>query len=433
MELTGMKKNNFLLVSFLAMAMTFSMASCSSSDDPDSPDIVNPGGGTENPGGGSENPGGSGTADMTAAQAKQSLEATAQELLGKMNVSDLQEFKNMIDGVDYEDGDAVSRWFKACGDASVVSSSDYGTKYLIMASNFVGEFTLQNGVWKQTQKGGDHLSFIFNDKQGNKCVLTLKTSKEGTEIHHDCFDDEDGYWDGYKWQEYKDEYRLFMPKKMELTLTRNGEVRAMTTVETQVKTNGEIDLTKDEVELTSTTQVGAYKVVVNKAAFKAGKTAEAKATVSKGNETLITVAASATGSVGNDLLGSYGKVSVSVDILGKAKVIATLSDVDLLIQNLDKADSNDENEAQFKQYLDNANKLIDARLYLNNSSKSSSKVYLAPVEDGYGNYHYWYAEPWLEFSDGSKYSYYDYFNEKSFKSVVDKVQSIVDDFIRMYN
>ena len=262
--------------------MTFSMVSCSSSDDSDVPGTENPGGGTENPGGGSDNPGGgSGTADMTAAQAKQSLEATAQELLGKMNVSDLQEFKNMVDGVDYEDDDAVSRWFEACGDASVVSSSDYGTKYLIIASNFVGEFTLQNGVWKQTQKGGDHLSFIFNDKQGNKCVLTLKASKEGTEIHHDCFDDEDGYWDGYKWQEYKDEYRLFLPKKMELTLTRNGEVRAMTTVETQVKTSGEIDLTKDEVEITSTTQVGAYKVVVNKAAFKAGKSAEAKATVSK--------------------------------------------------------------------------------------------------------------------------------------------------------
>ena len=428
-----MKKNNFLLVSFLAMAMTFSMASCSSSDDPDSPEIENPGGGTENPGGGSETPGGSGTAELTAAQAKQCLEATAQELLGKMNVNELQEFKNMIDGVDYEDGDAVSRWFEACGDASVVSTSDNGTKYLIMASNFVGEFTLQNGVWKQTQKGGDHLSFIFNDKQGNKCVLTLKASKEGTEIHHDCFDDEDGYWDGYKWQEYKDEYRFFLPKKMELTLIRNGEVRAMTTVETQVKTNGEIDLTKDEVEITSTSQVGAYKVVVNKAAFKAGKTAEAKATISKNNETLITVAASATGSVGNDLQGSYGKVSVSVDILGKAKVIATLSDVDLLIQNLDKADRYDDNEAQFKQYLDNANKLIDARLYLNNSSKSSSKVYLAPVDDGYGNYHYWYAEPWLEFSDGSKYSYYDYFNEKSFKSVVDKVQSIVDDFIKMFD
>lgn len=69
-----MKKNNFLLVSFWAMAMTFSMASCSSSDDPD---IENPGGGIENPGGGSENPGGSGTAELTAAQAKQSLEAMA--------------------------------------------------------------------------------------------------------------------------------------------------------------------------------------------------------------------------------------------------------------------------------------------------------------------------------------------------------------------
>lgn len=48
MELTGMKKNNFLLMSFLAMAMTFSMASCSSSDDPDVPGTENPGGGTEN-------------------------------------------------------------------------------------------------------------------------------------------------------------------------------------------------------------------------------------------------------------------------------------------------------------------------------------------------------------------------------------------------
>lgn len=350
-----------------------------------------------------------------------------------MNVNDLQEFKTMIDGVDYEDGSEVSEWFEACGDASTVSDSEEGTKYLIKASNFVGEFTLLNGVWKQTKRGGDHLSFIFNDKNGKNCVLTLKGSTDGTLIHHDCFDDEGGYWDGYKWQEYKDEYRFILPKKMELTLSRNGEVRAMTTINTEVKTAGEIDLTKDEVELSSVTQIGAYKVEVNKAAFKAGKNAEAKAVISKDNEKLITVTASATGNIDNNLEGTYGKVSASVDILGKAKVVATLSDVDLLIQNLDKADENDENESLFKQYLENANRLIDAQLYLDNSSKSCAKVYLAPIEDGYGSYKYWDAEPWLEFSDGSKYSYSDYFNEKSFKTVVDKVQSIVDDFIKMFD
>lgn len=425
-----MKRKNFLLVSFLALAMAFSVASCSSSDDPEN----NSGNGTETPGGGNDTPDTPGTnKEFSAAEAKQNLEATAQKLLGKMNVNDLQEFKTMIDGVDYEDGSEVSKWFEACGDASTFSTSDYGTKYLIKASKFVGEFTLQNGVWKQTQKGGDHLSFIFNDKQGNKCVLTLKASKEGTEIHHDCFDDEGGYWDGYKWQEYKDEYRFVLPKKMELTLSRNGEVRAMTTINTEVKTAGEIDLTKDEVELSSVTQIGAYKVEVNKAAFKAGKNAEANAVISKDNETLITVTASATGEIDNNLEGTYGKVSASVDILGKAKVVATFSDVDMLIKNLDKADENDGNESQFKQYLDNANKLVDAKLYLDNSSKSCAKVYLAPIEDGYGSYKYWDAEPWLEFSDGSKYSYSDYFNEKSFKTVVDKVQSIVDDFINMFD
>ena len=422
-----MKRKNFLLVSFLAMAMTFSVVSCSSSDDPENiPEI--PGGGTETPGGGNDNPGGN--TELTAAQAKQKLDATAQELLGKMNVNDLQEFKTMIDGVDYEDGSEVSKWFEACGDASVESDSEEGTKYLIKASNFVGEFTLKNGVWKQTKKGGDQLSFIFNDKNGKNCVLTLKGSSDGTLIHHDCFDNEGGYWDGYKWQEYKDEYRFILPKKMELTLSRNGEVRAMTTINTEVKTAGEIDLTKDEVEISSVTQIGAYKVEVNKAAFKAGKNAEAKAVISKDNEKLITVTASATGNIDNNLEGTYGKVSASVDILGKAKVVATLSDVNLLIQNLDKAD---ENESLFKQYLENANRLIDAQLYLDNSSKSCAKVYLAPIEDGYGSYKYWDAEPWLEFSDGSKYSYSDYFNEKSFKTVVDKVQSIVDDFIKMFD
>lgn len=333
-----MKRKNFLLVSFLALAVAFSVVSCSSNDDPENIP-GGPGNGTETPGGGNDTPGTN--KELTAAEAKQNLDATAQELLGKMNVNDLQEFKTMIDGVDYEDGSEVSKWFETCGDASTVSDSEEGTKYLIKASNFVGEFTLKNGVWKQTKKGGDHLSFFFNDKDGKNCVLTLKGSSDGTLIHHDCFDDEGGYWDGYKWQEYKDEYRFILPKKMELTLSRNGEVRAMTTINTEVKTAGEIDLTKDEVEISSVTQIGAYKVEVNKAAFKAGKNAEAKAVISKDNEKLITVTASATGNIDNNLEGTYGKVSASVDILGKAKVVATLSDVNLLIQNLDKADEND--------------------------------------------------------------------------------------------
>ena len=180
-----MKRKNFLLVSFLALAMVFSVASCSSSDDPE-----NKGNGTETPGGGNGTPDTPGTnKELTAAEAKQNLEATAQELLGKMNVNDLQEFKTMIDGVDYEDGSVVSKWFEACGDASKKSNSKEGKKYLIEASNFVGEFTLKNGVWKQTKKGGDLLSFFFNDKDGKNCVLTLKGSSDGTLIHHDCFDD----------------------------------------------------------------------------------------------------------------------------------------------------------------------------------------------------------------------------------------------------
>lgn len=416
----NMRKRKILLTSFLSMALVFFTVSCSSSSDNNE----------DNPGTG----GGSETKELTAAEVKQSLESTAQELLGKINASDFNEFSSMLNGIKYAKSDAVSEWFEACGKACEVSTSDTEYKYLIKAANFVGEFELQNGVWKQTKKGGDHLSFSFADKDNNKCLLTLKASADGTEIHHDVFDNE--YW-RYDYNsgtsvKYRYEYRFMLPKQIDATLTRNGEVRSSVSITSNVKTGKEVDLTKDEVEITSNAQIGAYKVVVSKVAFNAGKSAEANATISKNDETLISVSANATGNIDNELKGSYGNANVTVDILGKAKVVATVSDVSMLIENVKKAMDNDKNETQFKQCLDNANKLIDAKLYVNNSAQANAKVYLAAVGSGSGNYKYWSPELWLEFTDESKYSYSDYFNENSFKGVVDKVQSIVDDFVKMF-
>lgn len=427
-----MRKGSFLVMSLLSMSLMFFNASCSSSSDSgdsDKPGTETPGGGSgETPGGGSE------TTVLGPVEAKHSLENTAQELLGKINVNELEDFKTMIDGVEYDEDEALSKWFEACGEASTVSESETGVKYLIVASNFVGEFTLQNKVWKQTKKGGDHLAYIFNDAKGNQCVLTLKASNEGTEIHHKIMDDEWDYWDGYKWIEGKDEYRLVLPKKMELTLTQNSVVKASTIIETQVKTNGEVDLTKDEVELTTKATIGAYQINVTKAAFNAGKNAEAHASISKNDETLITVDAKVQGAVDNELNNiEVGKSQLTVDVLDKAKFEAVIDDGSMFAENLKKAWNDDMNESMVKQYVENANKLLHAKLYLNNSKQSCATTYLAAVEDGYGSYKYWDAELWIQFADDSKYSYSDFFNETKFKSVIDKVQNIVDDFIKMFD
>lgn len=441
---TVMKKNLFI-TTFFAMTLVVSMASCSSSsssdDVPSKPGTENPGGGNtpggENPG---ENPGGgnAGDQEISAAQAKQSLENTAQELLGKISANDFKEFQDLKEGIAFDEDDAVSKWFEAAVDACDISTSDNEYKYLFQAANFVGEFELKNGVWKQTKKGGDHLTFIFPDVKGNLYNVTLKASAEGTEIHHKCFDVEDYY---YKYDSRKEEYvrvdekeenRFVLPKQIDVTLTRNSEVKATVSVTSSVKTGKEVDLTQDEVDVTAKATVGAYQVYVSKAAFKAGKNAEAKVVISKNDEALITVQASANGNIDNNLEGTLGKAALSVDVLGKAKVVATVDDVNMFVDNIKNADKHRTNQSLFTQDLENANKLLNAQLYLDGSSKGCAKAYLAPVEDGYGSYKEWTAEVWLQFADDSKYSYNQYFNEDKFKSVVNKVQEIVDDFVRMF-
>lgn len=411
-----MKKKHFILPVLTAAMMLFT--ACGGDDDPTNDDKGG-GGSTEVPA-------------MSASQAKQSLQSTANELLAKINVKEFEEFKQMLDAVDVEESDTVSDWFDAAKEACTINVSHTSETRLWKASNFVGAFELQDGVWKQTGKGGNDLTFTFNDTQGKKCVLTVKASDDATKIHHEAFDEEDWDWDeeyGSYTMRYVNQFML--PKTVNVTLTRDGKTEATVTVNAGVKTAGEIDLGKDELEVTSVITVADFQVNVSKASYKAGKTAEAKAVISKNGETLITVTADGKGSYSSkDEDFTVGQMNATVDILSKAKVVAAVSDVEMLNSNLEKADENDENETLFKQYVENANKLINAKLYLNGSANSSAKLYLSPVPEEYGGAYgkYWDYETWMEFSDGSKYSVDSYFNEKDFKSVVDKIESIIDDF-----
>lgn len=425
-----MKKKNWI-VPMLTAAMMF-FAACGDSNDPIGGGIDDNGG---NNGGNTEVPG------MSASEAKQSLQNTADELLAKIKVSELDDFKQIFDGINnsVEDGnvDAVTTWFEACKENCLLAGNSKKETYLWKAANFVGEFNMDaKGNWTQTKKGGDKLVFTFFDQQHNSCVMTLKASANGTEVHHDVFDSKDWKY-SYGNYEYVTRYenRLVIPEQAKVTLTQNGKTKVDITVNSTVKNGGDVDLSKIEADVTTDAVIGDYRIVVSKASYKNGKAAEAKATISKNGENLITAEANGAGSIsatGDD--SSVGKLAMSVDILGKAKAVAIIDDVDMLDENLDKAyDDYYSNEVEFKKCLANANKLIHANLYLNNSANSSATLYLEAVPDGtWGGTTYWNDETWLQFSDDSKYSLDSYFSEKSFKTVVDKVKDIIDDFKDMF-
>lgn len=414
-------KNKSILVSLLSMAVMFFAACGDSSNDPVDP---NPGGGNE--GGGTET-------IVTAAQAKQSLDRTSQELLSKISANEFEEYKQMMD-VDVSDkAGVIQDWFEACVEACEINANP--DNHLWKAANFVGEFELQQGTWVQTKKGGDHLSFTYYDAQQKKCVITLKASAEATEIHHSVFDEEDWVWIGGQATVTRYENRFMLPKQVDITATREGKNMGTVSVTSNVKTGKEVDLSKDEVDVTSVVTIGAYKAEVKKAVYKAGKTAEAKVVFSKNGEELITLEGNGNGNITpSGEKSEFGQINITMNILGKAKFVYKILDGNLYYNNLNKADDNDGDESMFKLFVENANKQVDAKLYLDGSVSPAAKIYLAPyLEEEYGSYKYWDYEYWLEFTDGSKYSYEDYFNEQHFKTVSDKIKSLIDDFKNLFN
>ena len=414
-------KNKSILVSLLSMAVMFFAACGDSSNDPVGP---NPGGGNE--GGGTET-------IVTAAQAKQSLDRTSQELLSKISANEFEEYKQMMD-VDVSDKAGVIKdWFEACVEACEINANP--DNHLWKAANFVGEFELQQGTWVQTKKGGDHLSFTYYDAQQKKCVITLKASAEATEIHHSVFDEEDWVWIGGQATVTRYENRFMLPKQVDITATREGKNMGTVSVTSNVKTGKEVDLSKDEVDVTSVVTIGAYKAEVKKAVYKAGKTAEAKVVFSKNGEELITLEGNGNGNITpSGEKSEFGQINITMNILGKAKFVYKILDGNLYYNNLNKADDNDGDESMFKLFVENANKQVDAKLYLDGSVSPAAKIYLAPyLAEEYGSYKYWDYEYWLELTDGSKYSYEDYFNEQNFKTVSDKIQSLIDDFKNLFN
>ena len=75
-----------------------------------------------------------------------------------------------------------------------------------------------------------------------------------------------------------------------------------------------------------------------------------------------------------------------------------------------------------------ASRLIDLGIYYDGTSTKQARIAFEVVveEDFYGEY-YW-IEPVLEFSDGTRYFFYDYFDDRIFENLVDDFQDFIYDY-----
>lgn len=448
-----MKKRWYLLLALPLVLGTPTMLSSCGDDEPDPIEKPNNPDTPNTPGDNNQ-----GETKLDSESQKLKLQATAQKFMKEVPADEMRNLSQLADYVNdaYIDNskfsnDVVTDWFKKLIDSNLSpdGKKDFNNywreeyyKRIIELSQFKGKFVAGKEGW--TKSNADDLQFEFKDQNGITCVLTLKTSGKTAKVYvgetwGDCYSEKieeinGEYW---KWVDVIEKNYVYVPEHITTTLLQGGNtlVSAEVNIDHSQFLGPEYDLSKDAVSTNATVKINNYVWVVDRASHNSKEgSAYVKGSMSKAGKTLVSFEASAADTKldedGELLQG--GAAKVSVNILDEVQIKGTCSNVKTFADYMDKADSNKENESQFKSYVNQANSLLNLGIYFNGGSMRQAKVQLECFEDGYAYDKYWTYEPVLVFDDNSTYSTFTaFFNETSFREVINSFEDLVRSYEKL--
>lgn len=446
-----MKKRWYLL---LALPLVLGAPTVLSSCGDDEPDPIEKPNNPDTPNTPGDN--NQGETKLDSESQKLKLQATAQKFMKEVPADEMRNLSQLADYVNdaYIDNskfsnDVVTDWFKKLIDSNLSPDgkediSNYWSKEyykrIIELSQFKGKFVAGKEGW--TKSNADDLQFEFKDQNGITCVLTLKTSGKTAKVYvgetwGDCKYEPTIDGEYSKRIDVIEKNYVYVPEHITTTLLQGGNtlVSAEVNIDHSQFLGPEYDLSKDAVSTNATVKINNYVWVVDRAAHN-GKEGSAyvKGSMSKAGKTLVSFEASAADTKldENGELLQGGAAKVSVNILGEVQIKGTCSNVKTFADYLDKADQFEENESQFKSYVNQANSLLNLGIYFNGGSMRQAKVQLECFEDGYANWKDWTYEPVLVFDDNSTYSTFTaFFNETSFREVINSFEDLVRSYEKL--
>ena len=453
-----MKKRWYLL---LALPLVLGAPTVLSSCGDDEPDPIEKPNNPDTPNTPGDN--NQGETKLDSESQKLKLQATAQKFMKEVPADEMRNLSQLADYVNdaYIDNskfsnDVVTDWFEELIDSNLSpdgkpDGKDDFSKYwrkeyykrIIELSQFKGKFVAGKEGW--TKSNADDLQFEFKDQNGITCVLTLKTSGKTAKVYvgetwgdsyYEKINEVNGeeYW---KWVYKIEKNYVYVPEHITTTLLQGGNtlVSAEVNIDHSQFSGPEYDLSKDAVSTNATVKINNYVWVIDRAAHNSKEgSAYVKGSMSKAGKTLVSFEASAADTKldedGELLQG--GAAKVSVNILDEVQIKGTCSNVKTFADYMDKADQFEENESQFKSYVNQANSLLNLGIYFNGGSMRQAKVQLECFEDGYAYEKYWTYEPVLVFDDNSTYSTFTaFFNETSFREVINSFEDLVRSYEKL--
>lgn len=468
----------FAALSVVAM-LGMGVSSCGGGDD-NPAEKSNTSGGDQ--GGGSQGGGGGdqGDSPMTKAEQTALLESTARDLIAMAPASDFEDLTAMFKEVREIRSREVKNWaddiynrtVESLGETLIYSySNDYFATYsyerrfkeAFETANYKGHFEVQNGAWVLVNSNVDDLKFTFKDSKNDTWVLRAEATGPFKRVYMFDLRDRDyeysysGNQSVYKYYEDYTQYIISIPKKLEVSLTKNGTKMVNTTVSAELSdiTGEEFDISKDDISASAVVEVKDYKINVSQAVYKHNSSATVNMTVAKGNTQMLSVA------VSSDLSGipsvnvsafshhidsntweyTDANAFVKIDILGKVQIQGKGTKIHSFVDKMEAARKNRESENEFKSYIKEANEYLNLGLYFNNKSLKQANAFLEPFEktgyrysypNGYQPYKYWGWDMVIQFGDESTYSTMaNYFSKSNFRSVYGDIESLMESYSKL--
>ena len=321
--------------------------------------------------------------------------------------------------------------------------SDYETRYFLYLffSNCTG--TVEFGEKKATYKKSSNTKAIFYGDNGEKweAEITPKGLKEvylgeWMDTYYDYYYDwETDTYEEYWYTEYYN-VTVEVPSSLTASLKRDGKTIAEVSfsIDHNIGKDG-VDIEKNYISASCEVIIDDLKYTVTQVMYNAKNgNAELTSSLYKGDIFIFSESFSGNASYDIDEEGYIedwdGKTaSFKLNILGEIQMTGSCSNIKRLSE---LADSDIRSENDLERCVNNMNSLIDIAVYYDGTSIKQAAIELEPMveEDSYYGNSYW-IEPVIVFEDGSRYLFYEYFEEDDFQYLIKKFERLMENYESM--
>ena len=385
---------------------------------------------------------------------KNQIEITGKKFVAQFNAEDFKPLQDLAKHIEknYQNPKSFEEINKWAGDilkdltSTISRAYDTNKTYTLIvdATKFKGHFEFQNNRWTRI-KDSDNLEFQFRDQNGQDCLISLGVSGKMTRLKSKYFNSEDhdyvddpSYYGGRRRIYNTRENILVVPEHVTILVKQGNKELLNTTVNTNLTTKGELDLTADALEVNSKTVVlNKYEITAKRAYYKCPGNAVADLEIKADGKTLLTAKAKANGQFTKDGFKNVGAIDVDVNILNELQVKGNCKNGNKLTKLIDSAeDAGYEHENDlFDRCIAEANSLVDLHLYYNNSTKPSAQILFGSklTEKTYYKESYLIVDTMIKFNDKTTYAIDDYFTEANFNGLIKEVTKLGDSFSKLLN